>query len=143
VRDQLVSSATTTPASGGSRREAVGVNEAELASSLAVAAVMTGESPCWNGPRPRRMDGWHEPMPRFPNNGSAERFRGARHASDRTGGAESDLLTLDAGLAFGTGEHGPQGAVWSRWRRWRGGGRGGSWIMGTGSGILGDGAHAC
>jgi ribosomal protein L11 methyltransferase len=84
----------------------VGVNEAELASSLAVAAVMTGESPVLERSA-TEADGWlARTYASFPEQLIGERFavRGTHLTGRET--PNRITLTLDAGLAFGTGEHG-------------------------------------
>jgi ribosomal protein L11 methyltransferase len=84
----------------------VGVNETELASSLAVAAVMTGESPVLERSA-TEADGWlARTYASFPEQLIGERFavRGTHLIGRQT--PNRITLTLDAGLAFGTGEHG-------------------------------------
>lgn len=84
----------------------VGVGEAELASSLAVAAVVTGESPVLERSA-TEADGWlARTYASFPEQLIGERFavRGTHLAGGPVPGRIT--LTLDAGLAFGTGEHG-------------------------------------
>ena len=84
----------------------VGVNEAELASSLAVAAVMTGLSPALER-RATEADGWlARTYASFPEQLIGQRFavRGTHLSGPHV--ANRMTLTLDAGLAFGTGEHG-------------------------------------
>jgi ribosomal protein L11 methyltransferase len=84
----------------------VSVNEAELASSLAVAAVLTGVSPTLER-RATAADGWlARTYASFPEQLIGERFavRGTHLTGPRT--PNRITLTLDAGLAFGTGEHG-------------------------------------
>jgi ribosomal protein L11 methyltransferase len=84
----------------------VGVNEDELASSLAVASIVTGVSPVLERSA-TEADGWRtRTYASFP-----EQFIGTRFAVRGTHltGPETPIritLTLDAGLAFGTGEHG-------------------------------------
>jgi ribosomal protein L11 methyltransferase len=84
----------------------VGINEPELTGALAVAAIMTGEAPVLER-APTQADGWlartHAAFP--------EQFIGKHFAVRGTHltGPETPnriTLTLDAGLAFGTGEHG-------------------------------------
>jgi ribosomal protein L11 methyltransferase len=84
----------------------VGVNDAELASSLAVAAMMTGASPmlCRS---PTEADGWlARTHASFPEQLIGTRFavRGTHLTGSKA--ANRITLTLDAGLAFGSGEHG-------------------------------------
>jgi ribosomal protein L11 methyltransferase len=84
----------------------VGVNDTELTSSLAVAAMMTGEAP----PLERSAtaaDGWlARTYASFPEQliGSHFAVRGTHLTGPQT--PNRITLTLDAGLAFGTGEHG-------------------------------------
>ncbi len=86
--------------------KSVGVNEAELASSLAIAAMMTGVSPALERTA-TEAGGWlARTYAAFP-----EQLIGARFAVRGTHLTEPAtpnriVLTLDAGLAFGTGEHG-------------------------------------
>ena len=96
-------------ASGTWRLEAVkpvGLNEAELTSALALATAVTGVSP----PLQRSAvaaDGWlARTHAAFPEQLIGERFavRGTHLTGPRT--PNRITLTLDAGLAFGTGEHG-------------------------------------
>ena len=84
----------------------VGVNDAELASSLAVAAMMTGVSPvlCRSA---TEADGWlARSHASFPEQLIGKRFavRGTHLTGSKA--ANRITLTLDAGLAFGSGEHG-------------------------------------
>jgi ribosomal protein L11 methyltransferase len=84
----------------------VGVNETELASSLAVAAIMTGVSPVLERSA-TEADGWlARTYASFPEQLIGQRFavRGTHLTGPRT--PNRITLTLDAGLAFGTGEHG-------------------------------------
>ena len=84
----------------------VGVNEAELASSLAVAAAITGEAPALERSA-TEADGWlARTYASFPEQLIGERFavRGTHLTELMT--PNRITLTLDAGLAFGTGEHG-------------------------------------
>ncbi|MEA2731581.1 MAG: ribosomal protein methyltransferase, partial [Acetobacteraceae bacterium] len=84
----------------------VGVNEAELASSLAVAAAVTGVSPVLERSA-TEADGWlARTYASFPEQLIGERFavRGTHLRGPET--PNRITLTLDAGLAFGTGEHG-------------------------------------
>jgi ribosomal protein L11 methyltransferase len=84
----------------------VGVNEAELASSLAVAAVTTGVSPVLERAA-TEAEGWlARTYASFPEQVIGKRFavRGTHLTGPETPNRIS--LTLDAGLAFGTGEHG-------------------------------------
>lgn len=84
----------------------VGVGDAELASSLAVAAVMTGVSPVLERSAVE-ADGWlARTYASFPEQLIGERF--AVRGTHLTGPAVPCRITLtvDAGLAFGTGEHG-------------------------------------
>ena len=84
----------------------VGVNEAELASSLAVAAMMTGVLPVLERSA-TEADGWlARTYASFPEQLIGERFavRGTHLTGSET--PNRITLTLDAGLAFGTGEHG-------------------------------------
>ena len=84
----------------------IGINEAELASSLAVAAVMTGE-PAVLERSATEADGWlARTYASFPEQLIGERFavRGTHLTGPKT--PNRITLTLDAGLAFGTGEHG-------------------------------------
>jgi ribosomal protein L11 methyltransferase len=84
----------------------VGINETELAAALAVAAMVSGESP----PLERaatEADGWlARTYAAFPEQLIGEHF--AVRGTHLTGPERSNRisLTLDAGLAFGTGEHG-------------------------------------
>jgi ribosomal protein L11 methyltransferase len=84
----------------------VGVNEAELASSLAIATVMTGVSPVLERSA-TEAEGWlARTYASFPEQLIGKHF--AVRGTHLTGpGTPNRLtLTLDAGLAFGTGEHG-------------------------------------
>jgi ribosomal protein L11 methyltransferase len=84
----------------------VGVNEAELASSLAVAVLMTGTSPVLERSA-TRADGWlARTYASFPEQLIGRYFavRGTHLTGPRM--PNRITLTLDAGLAFGTGEHG-------------------------------------
>jgi ribosomal protein L11 methyltransferase len=84
----------------------VGVNEAELASSLAVAAIMTGASPVLERSA-TEADGWlARTYASFPEQLIGRYF--AVRGTHLTGPEIPNriTLTLDAGLAFGTGEHG-------------------------------------
>ena len=84
----------------------VGVNEAELASSLAVAAMLTGASPVLQRSA-TAADGWlARTYAAFPEQLIGRRFavRGTHLSGPRR--PDRITLTLDAGLAFGTGEHG-------------------------------------
>lgn len=84
----------------------VGVNEAELASSLAVAAVTTGVSPVLERAA-TEAEGWlARTYASFPEQVIGKWFavRGTHLTGPETPNRIS--LTLDAGLAFGTGEHG-------------------------------------
>jgi ribosomal protein L11 methyltransferase len=84
----------------------VGVNEAELASSLAVAAAVTGVSPVLERSA-TESGGWlARTYASFPEQLIGERFavRGTHLRGPET--PNRITLTLDAGLAFGTGEHG-------------------------------------
>jgi ribosomal protein L11 methyltransferase len=84
----------------------VGVNEAELASSLAIAAIVTGESPALERSA-TEAGGWlARTYAAFPEQLIGRRFavRGTHLTGPRT--PNRITLTLDAGLAFGTGEHG-------------------------------------
>jgi ribosomal protein L11 methyltransferase len=114
----------------------VGVNEAELASSLAVAAMMTGISPVLERSA-TEADGWlARTYASFPEQMIGKRFavRGTHVTGAKT--PNRITLTVDAGLAFGTGEHGStrgclvalEGVAQQRPRR--------ILDMGTGSGIL-------
>jgi ribosomal protein L11 methyltransferase len=84
----------------------IGSNEPELAASLALAAMLTGESP----PLERNAtaaDGWlARTYAAFPEQHIGKHF--AIRGTHLTGpeAANRITLTLDAGLAFGTGEHG-------------------------------------
>ena len=84
----------------------VGVNEAELASSLAVASLMTGLSPVLERSA-TQADGWlARTYASFPEQLIGRYFavRGTHLTGSRA--PNRITLTLDAGLAFGTGEHG-------------------------------------
>jgi ribosomal protein L11 methyltransferase len=84
----------------------VGINEAELTSSLAIAAIMTDEAPPLER-APIEADGWlARTYASFPEQLIGKHFavRGTHLAGPET--ANRITLTLDAGLAFGTGEHG-------------------------------------
>jgi ribosomal protein L11 methyltransferase len=114
----------------------IGVNEAELASSLAVAAMVTGVSPELERSA-TQADGWlARTYASFPEQliGRFFAVRGTHLKGPET--PNRITLTLDAGLAFGTGEHGStrgclvalETVVRRRPRR--------ILDMGTGSGIL-------
>ena len=84
----------------------VGANEAEIASSLAVAAVITGVSPALERSA-TEVGGWlARTNASFPEQMIGDRFavRGTHLTGPRA--VNRITLTLDAGLAFGTGEHG-------------------------------------
>jgi ribosomal protein L11 methyltransferase len=84
----------------------VGVNEAELTASLAVAAMVTGLTPALERSA-TAAEGWlARTYALFPEQLIGERFavRGTHLTEPRTPNRIS--LALDAGLAFGTGEHG-------------------------------------
>ena len=84
----------------------VGANEAELASSLAVAAVLTGVAPVLQRVA-TQADGWlARSYAAFPEQLIGQRF--AVRGTHLTGAPTPNriTLTLDAGLAFGSGEHG-------------------------------------
>jgi ribosomal protein L11 methyltransferase len=84
----------------------VGVNDAELASSLALAAAITGVSPVLERSA-TEADGWlARTYASFPEQLIGRHF--AVRGTHLTGPATANriTLTLDAGLAFGTGEHG-------------------------------------
>ncbi len=84
----------------------VGVNEPELAASLAIAAVMTGEAPVLQRSA-TQADGWlARTYASFPEQHIGRHFavRGTHLKGPFVPGRIT--LTLDAGLAFGTGEHG-------------------------------------
>jgi ribosomal protein L11 methyltransferase len=83
-----------------------GVKDAELVSALAMASIMTGENPELERVS-TEADGWlARTYSSFPEQLIGERFavRGTHLTGPRTGNRIT--LTLDAGLAFGTGEHG-------------------------------------
>src|ERR1700710_1464511 len=83
-----------------------GGDEAEEASSLAVAAAISGESPILERSA-TEADGWlARTYASFPEQLIGERFaiRGTHLTGPRI--PNRITLTLDAGLAFGTGEHG-------------------------------------
>src|ERR1700742_2951661 len=113
-----------------------GVNEAELTSSLALAASITGEMPVLERSA-TEADGWlARTYASFPEQLIGQRFavRGTHLTGPRV--PHRITLTLDAGLAFGTGEHGSTRgcliALETIERRRAGGILG----MGAGSGIL-------
>lgn len=84
----------------------VGANEAELAASLALAAAITGASPVLQRAA-TEADGWlARTYASFPEQRIGRSFavRGT-HLTDAPT-PDRIALTLDAGLAFGTGEHG-------------------------------------
>ena len=84
----------------------VGANEAELAASLALAAAITGSFPVLQRAR-TEADGWlARTYASFPEQliGRSFAVRGT-HLTDAPT-SNRIALTLDAGLAFGTGEHG-------------------------------------
>lgn len=84
----------------------VGVNEAELTASLALAAAITGASPVLRRAA-TEADGWlARTYASFPEQliGRSFAVRGT-HLTDAPT-PNRIALTLDAGLAFGTGEHG-------------------------------------
>jgi ribosomal protein L11 methyltransferase len=84
----------------------VGINEAELASSLAIAAAMTGETPALERSA-TEADGWlARTYASFPEQLIGRHFavRGTHLRGPAT--PNRITLTLDAGLAFGSGEHG-------------------------------------
>ena len=84
----------------------IGINEAELASSLAIAAMITGVSPVLER-FATPAGGWlARTYASFPEQLIGQRFavRGTHLTGPLTPHRIS--LTLDAGLAFGTGEHG-------------------------------------
>ena len=84
----------------------VGMNESELIGALAVAAMLTGEAPTLER-APTEADGWlARTYAAFPEQLIGKHF--AVRGTHITGPATPNriTLTLDAGLAFGTGEHG-------------------------------------
>jgi ribosomal protein L11 methyltransferase len=84
----------------------VGVNEAELAASLTIAAIVTGVSPVLERAA-TEADGWlARTYASFPEQliGRYFAIRGTHLTGPKSPGRIT--LTLDAGLAFGTGEHG-------------------------------------
>ena len=84
----------------------IGVNEAQLESSLAIAALMTGVSPILERSA-TEAGGWlARTYASFPEQLIGQCF--AVRGTHLTGPAAPHriTLTLDAGLAFGTGEHG-------------------------------------
>jgi ribosomal protein L11 methyltransferase len=84
----------------------VGINEAELAASLAVAVIVTGVSPVLERCA-TEANGWlARTYASFPEQliGRCFAVRGSHLAGPKT--PNRITLTLDAGLAFGTGEHG-------------------------------------
>lgn len=84
----------------------VGVGEADLASALAIAAVMTGEAPAVERSA-TEADGWlARTYASFPEQliGRFFSVRGTHLSGPPT--PNRITLILDAGLAFGTGEHG-------------------------------------
>ena len=84
----------------------IGVNDAELASSLAIAGMMTGVSPMLERAA-TEAGGWlARTYASFPEQLIGRHF--AVRGTHLTGPATPHriTLTLDAGLAFGTGEHG-------------------------------------
>lgn len=84
----------------------IGVNEAELASSLAIASMLTGASPVLERSA-TEAGGWlARTYASFPEQLIGRYF--AVRGTHLTGPATPHriTLTLDAGLAFGTGEHG-------------------------------------
>lgn len=84
----------------------VGLKEPELAASLALAAAITGVSPVLERAA-TEADGWlARTYASFPEQLIGRHFavRGTHLAGPAT--ANRITLTLDAGLAFGTGEHG-------------------------------------
>jgi ribosomal protein L11 methyltransferase len=84
----------------------VGINEPELTGALAVAAIMTGEAPVLER-APTEADGWlARTYAAFPEQLIGKHFavRGTHLTGPQT--PNRITLTLDAGLAFGTGEHG-------------------------------------
>jgi ribosomal protein L11 methyltransferase len=113
-----------------------GANEPELAASLALAALVSGfEARLARHPTP--AEGWlARTYESFPEQLVGRRFavRGTHLAGPGTSGRL--LLTLDAGMAFGSGEHGStrgclralEAVAWRRPRR--------VLDLGTGSGIL-------
>ena len=84
----------------------IGVNEAELAASMAIAVMMTGVSPVLERSA-TEAGGWlARTYSSFPEQLIGQHFavRGTHLTGPNT--ANRITLTLDAGLAFGTGEHG-------------------------------------
>jgi ribosomal protein L11 methyltransferase len=84
----------------------VGINEPELTGALAVAAITTGEAPVLER-APTEADGWlARTYAAFPEQLIGKHFavRGTHLTGPQT--PNRIALTLDAGLAFGTGEHG-------------------------------------
>jgi ribosomal protein L11 methyltransferase len=84
----------------------VGVHESELTASLALAAAISGVSPVLERAA-TRADGWlARTYEAFPEQLIGRRFavRGTHQADPET--PNRITLTLDAGLAFGSGEHG-------------------------------------
>ena len=118
----------------------IGVNETELSSSLALAAMLSGESAILERSA-TEADGWlAKTYASFPEQliGKFFAVRGTHLKDPPT--PNRITLTLDAGLAFGTGEHGStsgclvalETVIRRRPRR--------ILDMGTGSGILAMGA---
>src|SRR3954469_11168361 len=86
--------------------KAIGVHEAELAASLALAAVISGVSPELRR-EATEADGWLvRTYEAFPEQLIGRRFavRGTHQADPMA--PNRITLTVDAGLAFGSGEHG-------------------------------------
>lgn len=84
----------------------VGVGDTELASALAVASLATGETPVLERAA-TEADGWlARTVAAFPEQliGNRLAVRGTHETGPRTGNRVT--LTVDAGLAFGSGEHG-------------------------------------
>lgn len=84
----------------------IGINDAELAAALALAAAATGIAPTLER-APTEADGWlARTYASFPEQMIGRRFavRGTHLLGPPA--ANRITLTLDAGLAFGSGEHG-------------------------------------
>ncbi len=83
-----------------------GSGEAVLSAALALAARPPAIAARSDGPRPRRKAGSRAPTRAFPEQQVGRRFaiRGTHLAAGPAG--PRITLTLDAGIAFGSGEHG-------------------------------------
>ena len=121
----------------------LGANEDVLAAGLAVAALVTGVDAVLQR-EATEPGGWlARTLSTFPEQLVGRRFavRGTHLTDAPTPGRI--VLLLDAGVAFGSGEHGSTRGCLRALERWRIGGRGGSWIWAVGRGFWRWGRRSC